>query len=137
MVELCWNVYRNNINSRKIEVFNIFDNYEFTEDCFKIYKEHNTYDEFREAIKNNLMHYFWCKCEYEVLIRDIFEIEKYIPERIKTEKKVDVYEQVMLNFDSFASKTYVDLMWLIDYLKYDVKENEVNYGKIQKETSSY
>lgn len=117
MVELYWNVYRENINNRKIEAFNIFDNYGFTKDCFKIYKEHNAYDDFREAIKNNLMHYFWCKCEYEVLIRDIFESEI-----IRTEKKVDAYEQVMLNFDSFASKTYVDLMWFIDYLKYDFEK---------------
>ena len=97
---LTWNVYRLNINSREIEVYNIFDHWFFLAGCVKAAKKH-TRMEFAEEIKRELMYYYWSKCEWEVLVSDWTS-----PDFHKSQKKIDVYQQVMLNFDRF-----IDYLW--------------------------
>lgn len=43
------------------------------------------------------MYYFWSKCEWEIILSDFPPSKKF------QEKKVDVYEQVMLNWDIFIN----------------------------------
>lgn len=96
-----WNVFRYNINSRKIETFNIFDHWKFEEDIQKHLKECKTKEEFEPYLDSHLMYYFWCKSEYELL---------FSPwcggDREKDTIKVDIYSQVMNNFEIF-----LDYVW--------------------------
>jgi hypothetical protein len=66
----------------------------------KKYKKIDFKDAFAESMKSELMYYFWSKYEWEVCITELFDGEK------KAETKVDVYMQVMQNYDVF-----VDYVW--------------------------
>lgn len=93
-----WNVYYYNFNGKKIEKFNIFDHYRFREDVEKDLEKYKSKDEFAKALRSHLFYYFGSKCEWEVLISPWIGDGKTV--------KVDVYSQVMLNFDVF-----VDYVW--------------------------
>ena len=128
-MKLEWFVYRHDINSRKIVKYNIFDHWRFEEDVKKDLKKCTTKEEFAEKLKSNLMYYFWSKCEHEVVISSFpVHIKKEELERLNTDfkndtdkygrepysmwvspsigKKIDIYGQVMLNFEVF-----VDYVW--------------------------
>lgn len=48
-----------------------------------------TYDEFRDFVRNESQYQFWGRCEYEIILVDW--------PCLKTEKKIDVYDQIMMN----------------------------------------
>lgn len=95
-----WNVYYHNFNANKIETFNIFDHWRFNEDVQKDLSKYRNRDDFAQALRRNLFYYFGSKCEYEVLIGP------WVGRKDDCTIKVDVYSQVMLNFD-----TFVDYVW--------------------------
>lgn len=122
---MIWNVYRNNFNTKKIEVFNIFDHISFLESVKKILKQTQNKKEFSENIRKELLYYFWSKYEYEIIITSFpvyinqKELNKINSDnnsnsnnktKINIEPdvgiKVDIYSQVMNNFDIF-----VDYIW--------------------------
>lgn len=128
-MKLKWNVFYHNINNNKIEVINIFNHWKFSEDVEKSLKKIKDKNEFAEALKKDLLYYFWRKSEYEVIISSfptyitIEELdrlnkdrdscrEKYdrdpkvISANLKIESKIDIYTQVMNNFDIF-----LDYVW--------------------------
>ena len=101
-----WNVYIGNFNSSEIECYNIFTHGRFFEDVCKIISKYNeansegivntiqsTDEWLSEEIRSSLMYYFWSKCEWEVVITDW--------PRGEVEKKIDVYQQVRLNWSRF------------------------------------
>lgn len=94
-----WNVFVAHFNDDRPESFNIFDHHSFNEDCNKAFAEcKHDITVFAEEVKNKLMYYYWSKCEWELAIRGFVGNKK--------ERKVDVYEQVMLNWDRF-----IDYLW--------------------------
>lgn len=93
--KLVWNVYIADVNQNRIDVYNIFQHSSFVEDCKKVIEESNTKDEFGEGIQRCLMYYFWSKCEWEIVLSDFPPYEKFKKE------KIDVYDQVMLNWNVF------------------------------------
>ena len=97
---MTWNVYRYNINARKIEVFNIFDHQSFKDNVKKFRKTCATKDEFASKVRSDLMYFFWCRSEYEILIAGLFARDDEHAE------KVDIYKQVMLNW-----KQFIDYVW--------------------------
>lgn len=98
---LCWNVFYGNINSKKIETFNVFDHSSFYKDCVKAKKKYSKDREaFTQAVRTSLMYYFWSKCEWEVIIQHWPPCERY------QDAKIDVYDQVSQNFDIF-----MDYLW--------------------------
>ena len=99
-IDLEWNVYYEEINSRKILTFNIFEHYDFLKGCAKA-AEQPTILQFATEVKHELMYYFWSKCEWEVLL-----VSWTSPEDKKRHCKIDVYNQVMLNYDRF-----IDYLW--------------------------
>lgn len=122
-------VYHHNFNKRSIEKFNVFNHRRFYEDVKKDLKKCKTKEEFAERLRLNLFYYYGSKCEWEVVITSwpprikIKELERLNSEReellkkydrepynlyIKPDiaEKIDVYEQVMLNWDLF-----VDYVW--------------------------
>ena len=99
--ELVWNVYIGNFNAQCIEVFNIFHHVRFFADLKKIAKKYkNDREMFEEEVRRNLMYYYWSKCEWEIILTGWPQREGY------NDEKVDVYSQVMLNWDVF-----IDYLW--------------------------
>lgn len=91
-----WYVYRHNINSQQIERWNVFDHGRFREDVLRCLKKHENRDGFAEALRRELFYYYHTKAEWEVLIGPWCG-------GYKTEElKVDVYRQVMLNWEKFV-----------------------------------
>lgn len=131
-MELVWNVFVEDINARKIEVYNIFDHYRFMEDLVdikkRIGKDEGFFPQFAAEVKTSLMYYFWSKCEWEVVITswppyvDGKEVDRLYDEktnmlidygrfvrtdvRLETREKIDVFDQVMMNWDQF-----IDYLW--------------------------
>ena len=97
---LTWNVYYNNFNSKTIEFFNIFKHSYFVNDCVYNLKHNKDKDSFAKQLKKDLMYYFWSRAEWEIILSD------WPPSNTFREKKIDVFDQVMLNWDIF-----VDYIW--------------------------
>ena len=114
--ELEWNVFLHDFNSNKIIVFNVFNHGRFLNDLYKLKKE-TDFKKFSEEIRNLIIYYYWSKCEYETIITSFPSyISKEELNRIKNEDvkyrtcvnleceiKVDVYDQIMLNWDKFIN----------------------------------
>ena len=126
---MVWNVYREDFNHGAIVKYNIFDHSGFAQDVNNLLKEDITKDEFAEQLKRSLRYYFWGKSEYEVVITSWpVYINRAELDRLNTEyeeynnkwghypyninivpnvgEKIDIYSQVMMNFDIF-----VDMIW--------------------------
>ena len=88
-----------NFNSKKIEMFNIFNNvhvYERTlELCKKWYKD-MYFDKFVEELDNIIKYEEWSRREYEISVGDAFE------EDINKLEKWDCYEQAHANIETIA-----------------------------------
>ena len=83
---MVWNVYREDFNHRTIVKYNIFDHSGFAQDVKKLLKTDITKDEFAEQLRRSLMHCFWCKSEYEVVISSWpVYIDKAELDRLNTE----------------------------------------------------
>ena len=128
-MKLEWNVYTHDFNKKTIEKYNIFNQGRFVEDIKKELKKCENKEEFSERLRRNLFYYFGSKCEWEVVITSwvphitMSELERLNKEREEAVKKysrepyslyvnpdvgekIDVYEQVRLNWDIF-----VDYVW--------------------------
>ena len=128
-MKLQWNVYRENFNSKKIEVFNIFNHGRFYEDIKKDLKKCETKEKFSVILQKHLRYYYWSKAEHEIVLTSWTpRIDKEELDRLNEEyeeyykkygkypysiyvkpnvfEKVDIYSQVMLNYNSF-----VDYIW--------------------------
>ena len=97
---LKWYVYLEDVNRKRIIKYNIFDHYNFHKDLKNIIKKINNKDEFSEKVKHSAMYYFWSKCEYEILITT------WIGRKDFKDEKVDVYDQLQLNWNAF-----IDYIW--------------------------
>lgn len=96
-----WNVIYFDFNGKKIDKYNIFTHGGFLSDCKKYarkYKDDKLL--FTEAVKRSVMYFFWARCEWEVLVCG------FPPGFSDIQKKIDVYDQVMMNWDKFA-----DYVW--------------------------
>ena len=91
-----WNVFISDYNRKEIKTFNVFDHYGFLQDCAdNATKNAKDYAAFVDRLNSNLMYFFWSKCEWEVIITDW-------PTSGKCEEKIDVYDQIMLNWEQFC-----------------------------------
>lgn len=104
-IVLEWNVWVGDFNSRKIKQYNIFRHGGFYEDCQRAYKKYGhgkTEDReaFLEQVRRGMMFCYWSKCEWEVIINH------WPPHSDEEAIKVDVYDQVTMNWDRFA-----DYIW--------------------------
>lgn len=96
-----YNVFRYNMNSKKIEHFDVFNHSSFYEACkeaFNKYKESPS--EFSEAVRKNAFYYFAFKAEYEVLVR------AWCGGTGEEEIKIDIYQQLQMNWNSFIAIAY-------------------------------
>lgn len=97
---MIWNVVYHNINIDEIRIVNIFEHSGFKKDTETALEKCKTKEEFAETIRGDLFYRFGSKCEWEVLIKP------WCGGSDKTEKKVDVYQQIMWNWDIF-----IDYLW--------------------------
>ena len=99
-----WNVFVENINRSEICVYNIFNHSSFMNDCNKAWDKckdgEDAFCKFSDAIKRSLQYYFWCKCEWEIILSG------FPPSNNFKEKKVDVFQQVMSNW-----KIFIEYLW--------------------------
>lgn len=105
---LIWNVYRLDFNTRKITVFNIFKNSRFEKEVKELLEVSNIdKDAFSEQLNSILFYYYASRCEYEVGITSWppCAIDKETNEP-KIYEKVDIYQQVKLNWDAF-----IEYLW--------------------------
>ena len=94
-----WNVYYYNSNRERMETYNIFNHYGFVKYVIEHLKKIKNKDDFALKLKSELMYYFWSKAEWEIIISSW-------PNRDNDELKIDVFDQVMLNWEAF-----VDYCW--------------------------
>ena len=102
--ELVWNVYHYSHSRNKIEVWNIFHSIGFSEGIEKIIKKKYKKEIFADKVKSELIHYFLTNYMYEVTVC------KYPrPDMSDGYVRIDVFDQVMLNFDAFIDYLYANV----------------------------
>ena len=94
-----WYVYIYNINSKKMEVYNIFDHASFKFCVEKELNNCNSKEDFAYKINNELKYYFWSKAEWEIIISPWIGADG-------VKNKIDIYDQVINNWQVF-----VDYCW--------------------------
>lgn len=80
-----------NVNNNFFEKYDVMP---YLIECYKSTKKKDrptTLDEFKEFVKTKSMYMYWSRCQYEIVLVDW-------PCR-RADKKIDVYWQIMNNFD--------------------------------------
>lgn len=98
--DLKWIVYYHNMNRQEIQPFNVFNHYSFCEDVENHFKKYKDKDEFAEHLRMSLFYYYCSKAEWEIII------SPWCGSRDTKDIKIDVYDQVMNNWDIF-----LDYVW--------------------------
>ena len=98
-----WYVYRHDSNKGKIIKYNVINTgviNHLIEMLNQIKKEkgHWCYDDFTAAAMQIYRYYYWGRCEHEIIIKEWVGRE--------AEEKVDVFDQLMLNWDIFVDHLY-------------------------------
>ena len=95
-----WNVYWEDFNKNQIVVKNVFKlSSSFNKYLKKKKKKNNLKEDFCKQLERDLHYCYWSKCEYEIIISSW-------PSRADCEIKIDVYDQIMINWDKFC-----DYVW--------------------------
>ena len=92
-----WNVYIENFNKKEIEVYNIFNHGGFWNDIVVSKNKYKEKEDFLEDVKKRLMHHYWSRCEWEIILSG------WPPSTKFNNKKIDVYQQVLLNWELFSN----------------------------------
>lgn len=103
---MVWNVLVEDFNKHTIELRNVFElSVRFNRELEALrQKECVSYEDFSADLRHATMRAFWSKCEYEVLVCPW----PYHPDQ-NAERKIDVYDQLNLNWDAFVSYTIGNL----------------------------
>lgn len=127
--KLSWNVYEFDDSNRGLKVFNVFDHHSFNFYVEKLLKKDLSKEEFAEQLRREAQYYYWAKSEWEFIVTDTQpyidrrELDSLISEcylqrskadppcrrshvNLSNSDKIDVYDQLCLNWDEFA-----DYVW--------------------------
>lgn len=96
-----WNVFYYDSNKREVTTFDIFKHGAFRKDVDMLLTS-SSFEEFSEELRKILMYYFWSKCEYEIII------SPWCGSRDTVSRKIDIYTQVMNNWDVFIEYIWRD-----------------------------
>lgn len=133
MDRLVWNVYRFSHSENTVKPFNVFEHGSLLESIEKWWKKPLSKEEFAEKLKGELFYYYCSRCEHEIIMthfpahitpkeldRLIAENNKYIAQKgkapyahtvdVEYEVKVDVYQQVMINWQHFLEYVWGERM---------------------------
>ena len=89
-----FNVINYDINRQKFVYYDVIP---YLVNCYKEIKKTKrkktpeTFDEFKQFVKDESMYQFWSRCEYEIILVD-WPCQRH-------EEKWDVYDQIMMNLD--------------------------------------
>ena len=90
-----WYVYYYDFNNNVIEPYNIFRHCKFSEDVKELLRQNLSKQDFADKLNVLVRYYFWSKAEWEVIISSFIGNAE--------DKKVDVYNQIYLNWDKFVN----------------------------------
>lgn len=98
-----WNVYWFDPNQKEIIVRNVFKlSVKFNEELDRLRENHvKDFSTFSEELRHAAMYCYWSKCEHEICVCDWMEQEYGM--------KIDVYDQLRLNWDAFSAYTWARL----------------------------
>lgn len=94
---MIWNVYRYSPTAKKVITFNVFDHCGFKMDAENALRKCKTKEELATMVKSSLFYYFCSKYEWEIIL------SPYTLSLDKTDVKVDVYSQIMINWEHFIN----------------------------------
>ena len=96
-----WNVYYHDFNHNCIEWWNVFKHWSFYEDCQKNARKNiHDYDAFCEQLRRDAMYWYWSKCEWEIILGP------WVTRKDDCSVKIDIYDQLKLNWDQFCKYTW-------------------------------
>ena len=127
--KLVWNAYKYSCSTGEFRIFNIFDHNSFYCNIRKLLKLDISKEDFAERLRREVQYYYWSKTEWECIITgsqpriDRKELQRIISEcylqclnadppskrsfvNLLHSDKIDVYDQLCLNWDAF-----VDYVW--------------------------
>lgn len=87
-----FNVIVSNFNTSEFEAYDVIP---YLMDKYKEAKDKpESFDELKKFVKTTAMYQWWSRCEYEIILDHWppFKDHKY-------QKKIDVYDQVIMNID--------------------------------------
>lgn len=93
-----WYVFYYDQNKERVVKWNIFDHRAFTEDLKILYSKQYDLNSFSADLQHYAICYFWSKYEYEMFIEP-WHNDKAV-------HKIDVFDQLMMNWDIFARYCY-------------------------------
>ena len=95
---MTWHVIYHDSNRREITTVNIFKHYGFRRDVINAANKCSDFTSFSKEVGAALQDHFWSKCEWEI------QITPWVGRADPV--KIDVYDQVMLNWEAF-----IDYVW--------------------------
>ena len=96
-----WNVWVSDVNAKTIKPHNVFHHFRFLDDLKKAERKYKgDRDAFLREVEHLCHYYYWSKCEWEIVL------SHWPPREGYAEEKVDVWDQIALNWDRFA-----DYLW--------------------------
>ena len=130
---MIWNTYYYNCNKRKIELFNIFNHCTFNQKIMSLLNNYKfnkiNKEEFTKEVKNNLIYYFWSKCEWELIISKDSDNKIYLSPWIGSnnikEETIDITEDTLINWQEFAN-THINKQIYKNKAKIDIYD-QVNF----------
>lgn len=84
-----FNVIWQDFNARVFEPYDVMPY--FVQEYHNSEKKPQTFDEFKDFIKNKSQYRYWSRCEYEIIICGW--------PNTKTNEKWDIHRQIMMNID--------------------------------------
>lgn len=94
-----WNVFYYDINKQEIRTRNVFNHSGFRRDLKELCAQSLSKKEFNKQVMRTVQYYYWAKCEHEVIISE-WPPRKYGDD---CARKVDIYDQIMLNEPIFCN----------------------------------
>lgn len=124
-----WKVFTRDMNADKIKEYNVLSHYSFMSSLAKLVHNRISKEAFSEEVKKIAQYYFWSKHEWEVVITSwppyidanernrlnaeyVVMSKKYghdphvLDVRLSVGSKIDVFDQLRLNWDAF-----IDYIW--------------------------
>ena len=128
---LTYYVYVENINKRKIEKYNVLND-GIIEELLKRVDKFSDKKQFAETLEQIIMYHYWSRSEWEIILTDWpphmkteelsklnSEVDKYqkdyghdpysLTVNLSTAEKIDVYDQVMMNWNIFIDYAWENL----------------------------
>lgn len=100
-LNLTWYTYIYDFNAKEIKPYNVFTHVAYLRKILELYLESTSWEDFKKEVDRWTQYYFWSKCEYELILSSWPNKEEEI--------KIDIYDQLKLNWDKFINYIYLQL----------------------------